>query len=221
VLAHERLSGAEFARRMLLPWLVVVAITIAFVAAVFRLRDGDGTPEPLPPLRLGVGATATAIATALILGLHNPALPVLVVGLTAIALERIRPHIGVPVLTGLFAFAVVLGTLARRWYGPADLLGHLGAPGAAIVGAIASVLVNNLPAATLLSAQPPEHPLALLIGLNLGPNLLFTGSLSTYLWYQTAQRADAHPSLRLAALLGLGLVPLTISAALIALMPIS
>jgi arsenical pump membrane protein len=63
--------------------------------------------------------------------------------------------------------------------------------------------------------------LALLIGLNLGPNLLFTGSLSTYLWYRAAQRADAHPSLRLAALLGLGLVPLTITAALIALMPIS
>ncbi|HEV8102578.1 MAG TPA: hypothetical protein VGP69_02470 [Gaiellaceae bacterium] len=69
-------------------------------------------------------------------------------------------------------------------------LGHLGATGDAIVGAIASVLINNLPATTLLSAERPEHPLPLLIGLNLGPNLLFTGSLSTFLWYQAAH-ADA------------------------------
>jgi arsenical pump membrane protein len=54
----------------------------------------------------------------------------------------------------------------------------------------------------------------LLIGLNLGPNLLFTGSLSTYLWYRAARGAGARPSLARASLLGLALVPLTIAAAL-------
>jgi Na+/H+ antiporter NhaD/arsenite permease-like protein len=79
------------------------------------------------------------------------------------------------------------------------------------------VLINNLPAATLLSAEKPAHPLPLLIGLNLGPNLLFTGSLSAYLWYQAARRTKTQPSLRLATLLGLGLAPLTIAVSLAAL----
>jgi len=57
----------------------------------------------------------------------------------------------------------------------------------------------------------------LLVGLNLGPNLFFTGSLSTYLWYRAARNAGARPSLVQASLLGLVLVPLTIAAALAAL----
>ena len=79
------------------------------------------------------------------------------------------------------------------------------------------MLVNNLPAATLLSAERPPHPLPLLIGLNLGPNLLFTGSLSTYLWYQAARGTGARPSLKQAAALGVVLVPLTMIGALLAL----
>jgi len=217
VLAHEDFSGAEFAHRMLLPWLAVVAITIVYVAVVFRLRHENGGREPLPPLRLGVGAAATAVATLLMLGLRDPALPVLAVGLAAIWLRRIRPRLNLHVLAALFGLAVALGTLARRWHGPASMLGHLGPTGDAIVGAVASVLINNLPAATLLSAQRPEHPLPLLIGLNLGPNLFFTGSLSAFLWYQAARRTETQPSFRLAALLGLGLVPLTIAVALAAL----
>jgi arsenical pump membrane protein len=217
VLAHEDFSGAEFARRMLLPWLVVVLATIAFVAVAFRLRHENGIPEPLPPLRLRIGAAATAVATVLILALHNAALPVLAVGLLAIAIRGIRSRIGVPVLGLLFALAVTLGTLARLWHGPARLLEDLGSPGNAVVGALASVLVNNLPAAALLSAERPGHPLALLIGLNLGPNLLFTGSLSAYLWYHAARRTDARPSLRLSSLLGIALVPLTVALALLAL----
>ncbi len=74
--------------------------------------------------------------------------------------------------------------------------------------------INNLPAAALLSARGPAHPLPLLIGLNLGPNLAATGSLSAFLWYQAARRLDARPSLTRSSLLGLALVPLTISAAL-------
>jgi hypothetical protein len=47
----------------------------------------------------------------------------------------------------LFALAVALGTLARRWDGPASLVAHLSGGGAAVLGALSSVLVNNLPAA--------------------------------------------------------------------------
>jgi arsenical pump membrane protein len=214
VLAHEHFAGAEFARRMALPWVLVVLVTIAFVAVAFRLRTANGEREELPPLHLRVGAIATAIATGAILALHNPALPVLAVGLAAIAIRGVRPKLDLHVIVALFALAVCLGTLARLWDWPSELLGRFGSAGDAAIGAIASVLVNNLPAATLLSAQPPPHPLALLVGLNLGPNLLFTGSLSAYLWYRAARNVDARPSLRQSSLLGLALVPLTIGVAL-------
>lgn len=217
VLAHEPLSGADVARAMVAPWLVVVALTIGFLTLAYRLHDEGGTHGPLPPLRLGVGVGATVAATTLMLAVHNAALPVLAVGVVAIAMRRLRPKLDLHVLGGLFLLAVALGTLARRWHGPASLLGHVGGIGDAAVGALASVLVNNLPAATLLSAQKPPHPLPLLIGLNLGPNLLVTGSLSAYLWYRSARATGAHPSVKRASLLGLVLVPLTMVGALLAL----
>ena len=86
--------------------------------------------------------------------------------------------LGVPIFVGLFGVAVALGTLGRVWSGPATLLSHLDLWGTATVAAVSSVLVNNLPAASLLSARTPAHPFALLIGLNLGPNLFVTGSLA-------------------------------------------
>lgn len=217
VLAHEPLTGAGFARAMVLPWLVVVVLTIGFMALAYRLRNEGRTPKPLPPLHIGIGAAATATATGLMLAFQNAALAVLAVAVAAIVVRKVRPKLDLHVLVGLFLLAVALGTLARRWHGPASLLGHVGGIGDAAVGALASVLVNNLPAATLLSAQKPPHPLPLLIGLNLGPNLLFTGSLSAYLWYKAARATGAQPSLKQATLLGVLLVPLTMIGALITL----
>src|SRR5207253_7790437 len=85
-------------------------------------------------------------ATGLILALHNAALPVLGLGIVAVATRRLRPRIGVPVLAGLFLITAGLGTLARRWHGPASLLTHLDAPATAALAAASSVAVNNLPA---------------------------------------------------------------------------
>ena len=202
---------------MVLPWFVVITLTVAFLALVFRLRHkGTGACE-LPPLHLGVGAIAAGAATGLTLALHNAALPVLGVGVVAVAARRLRPRIGVPVLAGLFLITVALGTLARRRHGPASLLTHLDAPATAALAAASSVAVNNLPAAALLSAQRPPRPLELMIGLDLGPSLACTGSLSAYLWYRAARSAGAQPSLALSSLLGLALVPLTVAGALIAL----
>ena len=121
--------------------------------------------------------------------------------------------LGVPVLVGLFGLAVALGTLGRAWSGPATLLSHLDAWGTAAVAAVTSVLVNNLPAASLLAARQPPHPFALLIGLNVGPNLFVTGSLAWILWLRAARTAGAKPDVRRASLLGLISVPLAIAAA--------
>lgn len=217
VLAHEPLSGAQVARAMALPWLAVVALTIAVLVAWFRPTDGHLPRRQAASPRLGVGLAATGAATVLILALAKPALPVLAVGLVATALERIRPRLPVAVLCGLFALATALGVLAREWDWPASLLGRHGAALDACIGALASVTLNNLPAAALLAAQPPAHPLALLIGLNLGPNLLVTGSLSSLLWYRAARAAGARPSLWRVSAVGVVLVPLTMAAALLAL----
>jgi len=70
-----------------------------------------------------------------------------------------------------------------------------------------SVLLNNLPAAVLLSAQPAAQPHALLLGLDLGPNLAVTGSLSAVLWLQAARAVGADASIATYSRLGLVLVP--------------
>jgi hypothetical protein len=83
---------------------------------------------------------------------------------------------------------------------------------AAGIGALASLLVNNLPATVLLAAHPSPRPDALLLGLDLGPNLAITGSLSAALWLQAARAAGARPSIATYTRLGVVLVPLTLAA---------
>jgi arsenical pump membrane protein len=122
--------------------------------------------------------------------------------------------LGLPVLVGLFGLAVAFGTLGRSWSGPARLLTHLDAWGTAAVAALTSVLINNLPAASLLAARKPPHPFSLLVGLNVGPNLFVTGSLAWVLWLRSARAAGARPDIAKAGLLGLVSVPLSIAAAL-------
>ena len=89
--------------------------------------------------------------------------------------------------------------------------------GTAAFAAIATVTVNNLPAAALLGARSPQRPFALLIGLNLGPNLFVTGSLAWILWLRAARHAGAKPSIRRAARIGAIAVPLAMAAAISAL----
>lgn len=87
----------------------------------------------------------------------------------------------------------------------------------AALAAAASIVVNNLPAAVLLASSPPTHPRALLIGLNVGPNLAITGSLSALLWLRVARDTQAQPSVLTYSTLGLLLAPASIAAALVAL----
>ena len=111
---------------------------------------------------------------------------------------------------------VALGTLARAWDGPSELLESSGRWATAGVGAVAAILVNNLPASLVLSAQPPPHPRALLLGLDLGPNLVVTGSLSAFLWLQAARAVGTRASITTYSRLGLVLVPLSLGASLLA-----
>jgi len=227
VLGHLHLSGRSFLAHMALPALAAAAVTALVVGAVHHraLRSTVAlTNEPERPV-LGIGLVAIVVVTVLVVALRTPALPVAAVGVVAVLVrtgrssERAPPAraalqvLGVPVLVGLFGLAVALGTLGRSWSGPATLLSHLDVWGTAAVAALTSVLVNNLPAASLLAARQPPHPFALLIGLNVGPNLFVTGSLAWILWLRAAKSAGGRPDVRRATLLGLASVPLAIAAA--------
>jgi arsenical pump membrane protein len=221
VLAHDPVSGITFGERLAAAWAVSVGITIAFVACVFRrslargIAPDDGEDARLRP---GPGTLGVVAAAALVLVLSRPALPVLALGVAVALVARLGMrralHAANPMLLlGVLGLAVLLGTAARAWN--IQLLEHAGRWETAWVAAGASVVVNNLPAAVVLSAHAPAHPRALLLGLDLGPNLAVTGSLAAVLWLQVARAAGARPSVLRYSLLGLALVPLTLVASLL------
>jgi arsenical pump membrane protein len=224
VLGHVRLTGGAFLARMWAPALAALLVTAGVVALMehrsLRISTKELTKAERPTL--GLGLVAVVAATLLVLVLHSPALPVAVVGVTAIGIRlaagrdqsrHVVEVLGVPMLVALFGVAVALGTLGRVWAGPSVLLSHLGVWGTA-AAAVAAVLVNNLPAASLLAARTPEHPFALLIGLNLGPNFFVTGSLAWILWLRSARGAGARPPIAKAGRIGVLAVPLSMAAAL-------
>jgi arsenical pump membrane protein len=206
-----------------------VVVTAAVVAIGERRSLGPATTEPgqVSQPVLGIGLAAIVAATVFVIVIRSSALPVFAIGVLAAGIRlmrggrvttgRIWQVLGVPVLGGLFGAAVALGTLGRAWSGPAVLLSHLSGWATAAFAAIATAVVNNLPAASMLAARTPTHPLELLIGLNLGPNLCVTGSLAWLLWIRSARDAGARPSLARASRLGILAVPLSIAVAVAAL----
>jgi arsenical pump membrane protein len=212
VLAGEPGSGATFAVKILPAALVAAAVTagglIAWQARRARGRrrateTAAATASPAAPRPRPLGVVACAIAAVFVLVLHDPGVPVLCIGVLAatarleqgrLTLERAVEAVGPLALVTLFCVSVVLGLLARAWSGPTDLLASASPWETCAIGALAAIGVNNLPAAVLLSAAPPPHPRALLLGLNLGPNLAVSGSLSAYLWFKAARNAGAQPS---------------------------
>jgi arsenical pump membrane protein len=223
VLAHDHVSGSTFAARLWPAWVAAVAVTIAFLAVVFRGALHPTLPPAVdrPPFRPRVGSVAVAVVTVLVLVLARPTLPVLAVGAATAVLARVPLRAAVraanpALLGGVLAVAVLLGTLARAAHGLGRLATHTGRWTTAWLGVGAAVLVNNLPAASVLSARLPAHPRALLLGLDLGPNLAVSGSLSAVLWLQVARASGATPSIVRYSLLGLALVPLSLTLALLA-----
>lgn len=222
-LGHLQLSGGAFFARMALPAIVAAVVTGTIAGAVFH-RQLRMTASPVSELEqpvFGVGIMAVGAVTLLVLALHSPALPVAAVGIVALLL-RSRGNdrsawmgsavrvLDLRVLAGLFGVAVTLGTLGRAWTGPEMLLSHADTWGTAAVAAVASVVLNNLPAASLLSAHRLAHPYSLLVGLNVGSNLFATGSLAWLLWLRAARAAGGRPDLRTAVSLGLLSAPIAI-----------
>jgi arsenical pump membrane protein len=119
------------------------------------------------------------------------------------------PLLGFVLGLGLIVRAVAdhgLGALADH-----VLPGGAGLPellGAAALAALLANVLNNLPALLVLlpaaAAAGTPTVLAVLIGVNAGPNLTYTGSLATLLWRRVLRERDEEPSatefLRLGAL---------------------
>ncbi|MGH3155351.1 MAG: SLC13 family permease, partial [Streptosporangiaceae bacterium] len=91
----------------------------------------------------------------------------------------------------------------------------------AVIAAALSNLVNNLPAVlvllTAVAGGPRGRILAVLIGVNLGPNLTYAGSLATLLWRRILRERDHETDLGEFTRLGLLTVPATLCVATVAL----
>ncbi len=207
VLSHQPISGGTFAARMLPVALTATLATALGLFVLFRRRlraAPNQRPQRASWDGLGLGLPGALAAAVLTIALANPAIPVLAVGLVLAVVEVARGRlqwrevvraVGPIVLISLFLVCVAVGVIARSWDGPAQLLDGAGRWGTTGIGALASVTINNLPAAVLLSAHAVAHPRALLLGLNIGPNIAVTGSLSAFLWWRAARQVNTQPSL--------------------------
>jgi arsenical pump membrane protein len=227
--AHDGASGASFAAKMFPIAITAAVVTAAGVAVLFRralaVRPAPRAAEAAAPtVVVGTGLLATAAAVVLVLAFRRPALAVLAVGLVATAVDLARSRIdlatvwrvvGLPSLAAAFVLTVALGTLARHWDGPAELIAGASGPETVGLAALSTVLVNNLPAAALYSAHAVDHSRMLLLGLNVGPNLAVTGALSALLWFRAAREVDARPSLLEFSRLGVPLALVAMAAAIL------
>jgi len=91
--------------------------------------------------------------------------------------------------------------------------------GIAAVAAVLSNVVNNLPAVLVLLplVSGPAAVLAVLIGVNIGPNLTYVGSLANLLWRRVLHQQGEQTSVREFTWLGVLTVPACLAVAVVAL----
>jgi arsenical pump membrane protein len=207
VFSRSSTLGSTFAQRMVLPWMAAVVVTIT-VVLVWRwrpLRQAASTVErSTTSFIVGPGVFAVAFAVVAMLFLKSPATWVFLVGVATVLYEialkkRIALRDALTVtnpwtLVLLFGVAIAVGWFARFSTLTTSLLRHANVAATIVTSAIASLVINNLPAASFFAAHGVAHPYAMLLGLDLGPNVLVTGALSSLLWIRIARRNDARPS---------------------------
>lgn len=98
-----------------------------------------------------------------------------------------------------------------------DSASFLGLLGVAVVAAVLANVLNNLPATLVLLSAIGAHPhpgivLAVLLGVNIGPNATYVGSLATLLWRRVLAGREVLPTLREFLQLGALTVPATLVA---------
>ena len=236
------LSFTRFSVLMAAPWVAAVAIEYVLLRLVFRRDLADVPAEDAPPptekpvfVLVVLGLTLAGFAVTSFAGL-SPAWAalagVVVLGVRSLAQRRstisgIAHSLNVPFLLFVLALAVVVKAVMVNGLdtAAADLLpsgGGLAALlGIAVLAAVLSNVVNNLPAVLVLlplvAGSGPAAVLAVLIGVNIGPNLTYVGSLSNLLWRKLLHQEDEPTSVREFTWLGLLTVPACLVVAVVAL----
>ena len=197
---------------------IVATFVVLRLTQRAALRTGVARDIAVPPMKpggwlalYGIGATAVALLVASAMD-SELGLPTFVAGALTVAVVLVRRSEApwallrgvswsvLPLVAGLFvlvdglnrtgATQALAGVLAD-WAGRSA---NGTALGAGMLIAIAVNLMNNLPAGLIASqtlaqaAVPDTVTSALLIGVDLGPNLSITGSLATILWLLALRR---------------------------------
>lgn len=241
--AASGLSFTRFAALMALPWLVAIGAEYVVFRRFFA-RDlaaaapsrSAGEPPALPLFALvTVGCTLAGFVVTSTFGI-DPAWAAfagaLVLAGRALVRRRATPLSVVRAAAPAFlAFVLALGIVVRAVVdnGLASALGHVLPGGGSLpallgVAALAAVLanmINNLPAVlVLLPLAAPAGPgsvLAVLLGVNIGPNLTYAGSLATLLWRRIVHQHEHGVDLKEFTRLGLIAVPASLVPAVVAL----
>lgn len=237
------LTFAHFSAVMALPWVLAIAAEYVLLRLFFRreLAQRPATKAPPPPAEMPifvlvvlaltlVGFAVTslfdvapawaALAGSVVLGVrglirHSTTLP------------RIAVSANVPFLAFVLCLGVVVTAVMKHGLGDAmgRVLPHgtglLGLLGIAVAAALLSNVVNNLPAVLvmlpLVTGMGPAAVLAVLVGVNVGPNLTYPGSLSNLLWRSVVHGDRIKASFAEFSLVGLVTVPVTLVVAVLGL----
>jgi arsenical pump membrane protein len=226
------LSFGRFAALMAAPWVIACAAEWSGLRTFFR-HDLRANAEPdssaLPVGRAPVYALAvlgvTVAGFVVTSSVHAAPAWAAVLGCLALLAPRL-PRREVRVLRlareanpGFCAFVLALAVIVDgvTRHGLSSGLGDLLPSGTglaallalAFVAAVLANLVNNLPATLALVplvAGSPAAVLAVLLGVNIGPNATYAGSLATLLWRRLLP-AEERPRAAQFHLLGLLTVP--------------
>ena len=216
----SRLSFVHFGVLMALPWLAAIAVEWFVLRRFFdvglrrppRVQPAAEGPVGVPRFALGV-LTLTLVGFAVSSAVGVAPVWFALAGAVAITTPGLRG--GAPVWRevvravqpGFLVFVLGLGVIvavAGR-HGLTSAVQSVLPAGASLpdllliagVSAVLANLVNNLPATLILlpvtAALGTGPLLAMLVGVNVGPNLTYVGSLATLLWRRVlrAERTDA------------------------------
>ena len=226
------ITFGRFTALMALPWVLVCvaewSVLRVFFRSDLRARAMDRTAPSAPPApRYALVVLLVTVALFVVTSSIDvaPAFAA-IAGCLALLAPRARRRDVHPVqLFGatspgfclfVLALAVIVDGVTR--HGLHSALAHvvpssssfLALLGLAAVAAVLANVVNNLPATLAfvpLVASNPAWVLAVLLGVNIGPNATYPGSLATLLWRRLLPEAD-KPSAAQFHRLGLLTVPL-------------
>jgi arsenical pump membrane protein len=193
---------------------IVVAIALIIAAVLLLIVSAAGLDLGLPTFIAGV---ATLIIVMFLRGTG------------ALAVVKHVSWGVLPLVAGLFVFVDALDrTGLLKFLSDRLRAGSHDAPAltawiAALIAGFGSNIANNLPvgllsgAAIQIDSPPPLVTDAILIGVDLGPNLSVTGSLATILWLAALRREGEHVSALQFLKLGALIMPVSLVLAVAAL----